>query len=52
MDRLTRESFDLKLSHRRELEKAERKAEEAEGRATAARAEQEQRVTSLEARKQ
>ena len=52
VEKLKRELFDLKLTHRRELERAERRVEDAEVRATSARTEQEQRVTTLESRLQ
>ena len=52
MARLKQEMNDLELGHRRDLEKSERRADEAESRANKARKEQEERVVSLEARLQ
>jgi hypothetical protein len=52
LDKLKSEMNSLKVCHRRDLDVAERKAEHAETRAAAARVEQEQRVTNLEARLQ
>ncbi len=52
VERLKKSIFDQKLTHRKNLEKAEQKAEQAEARAVEARLGQEQRVTNLEARLQ